>query len=151
MSKAATLASTRSRCWEAVLPARGSSPGRHVELQQHEPRRTASRHCPGMGRNTRAVNEAPGEMLSGALAESSSPAASRFPCSGEEAFWEKPLCLLRSSPRSPRAAWPHGGEALLNRLFHKHSPEEAKPSEVNETGSPELHKMLALARTLQNI
>lgn len=80
-----------------------------------------------------------GEMFPGALAGSSSPAASRFPRSGEESLWEKPLCLPCSSPALPA---PRGG-ALLNRLFHKHPPEEGKASRVNETGSPELQKMLA--------
>lgn len=65
----------------------------------------------------------------------------------------KSLCVCSAHPHDPPGlpVIPSGREALLNRLFQKHSPQEVKPSKANENGSPELHKMLVLAQTFQNI
>lgn len=136
-SSPTSLAHTGSRCREAALPARASSPGKHMELQQHEAQRTASWPCTGLARNIRAVKEAKCSQApwlgAAPLLHPAFPAAVRN-LSGKSPF---------ACPAHPQRCLPPAGEPLLNRLFHKHPPEEGKASRVNETGSPELQKMLA--------
>lgn len=88
-----------------------------------------------------------GEMFPGALAGSSSPAASRFPRSGEESLWEKPLCLPCSSPALPA---PRGGAPAESAV--PQTPARGGESQQSKRDrESRATKNACPARTLQNI